>query len=193
MKGLNITVNIVGAIVRLIILGVCLFLLVNLGKKAYDFGFRIFAEGPMAEAPGRDILVSVNPDEGLKDVAQKLEEKGLTSDWMLFFVQAKLSEFKGEIAPGAYTLNTSMTTDNMMQILTKSLTLEGEDSGSGNETSDELETLPSDENAAAGEVEAGSELVEGDMEDGEVSYLGEGADDETEDDDTVEIDIEVGE
>ena len=198
MKGLNVTANIFGAIVRLIILGVCLFAIYNVGKKAYDFGFRIFAEGAMAEAPGRDILVSVDTDEGLTDIAKKLEEKGLTSDWMLFFVQAKLSEFKGEIDPGVYTLNTSMTTDIMMQVLTKA-EIEGEEAAGENAdtSSDTLEVIPSDD-LGTENVAAGSELIEGDMEDGEASYIGEGADVESEDAEeaeaaeTSEIDIEVG-
>ena len=38
-------------------------------RKAYEFGFRIFTEPPMSEAPGRDIQVTVSKSDGTKEVA----------------------------------------------------------------------------------------------------------------------------
>ena len=119
MKAVYLKVSFMGTVVRGVLLVICAVVVMNVGKKAYDFGFRIFTEGPVAEAPGRDIIMSVDKGEGLTDVSKKLEEKGITSDWMLFFIQAKLSEYKGKIEPGTYTLNNSYTTDELMAILTK--------------------------------------------------------------------------
>ena len=77
MKAIDLTVSFMGTVVRAVVLIVCAVLVINIGKKAYDFGFRIFTEGPVAEAPGRDIIMSVDSGEGLTDVAKKLEEKGI--------------------------------------------------------------------------------------------------------------------
>jgi UPF0755 protein len=196
MKAIDLTVSFMGTVVRAVVLIVCAVLVINIGKKAYDFGFRIFTEGPVAEAPGRDIIMSVDSGEGLTDVAKKLEEKGITGDWMLFFIQAKLSEYKGKIEPGTYTLNNSLTTDELMAILTKA-EIESEDEETGEYMPEELQEGLNevyDDNAP---VESGSDLVEGDLEEGETPYEGEdGAveiDDMTDDSAEPEIDIETGE
>lgn len=196
IRVLDVTVSFIGTVIRAVVLIACVVLVINIGKKAYDFGFRIFTEGPVAEAPGRDIIMSVEKGEGLKSIAEKLEEKGITSDWTLFFIQAKLSEYKGSIDPGTYTLNNSMTTDEIMAVLTKA---EIEQEGEGDEEymlpelQEEME-IPIDPSAP---VEAGSDLVDGDLEEGETPYEGEDGSIEIEntegENEGPSIDIEVGE
>ena len=183
MKAVDLTVSFMGTVVRGVLLVVCAVVVINVGKKAYDFGFRIFTEGPVAEAPGRDIIMSVDKGEGLTDVSKKLEEKGITSDWMLFFIQAKLSEYKGKIEPGTYTLNNSLTTDELMAILTKAET-EKKEGESDEYIPDELtENLNEADQVydSTMPVQSGSDLVEGDLEEGETPYEGEDG----------EIDIEI--
>ena len=175
MKAVDLTVSFMGTVVRGVLLVVCAVVVMNVGKKAYDFGFRIFTEGPVAEAPGRDIIMSVDKGEGLQDVSKKLEEKGITSDWMLFFIQAKLSEYKGKIEPGTYTLNNSYTTDELMAILTKADT-EKKEEDNGEYIPDELREEMDEADQlydSNSPVQSGSDLVEGDLEEGEDAYQGE--------------------
>ena len=179
----SIALGFMSFVVRAAILAVAILVIVKAGEKAYDFGFRIFTEGPVAEAPGRDIIMSVDKGEGLTDVSKKLEEKGITSDWMLFFIQAKLSEYKGKIEPGTYTLNNSLTTDELMAILTKAET-EKKEGESDEYIPDELtENLNEADQVydSTMPVQSGSDLVEGDLEEGETPYEGEDG----------EIDIEI--
>ena len=173
MKAVDLTVSFMGTVVRGVILVICAVVVMNVGKKAYDFGFRIFTEGPVAEAPGRDIIMSVDSGEGLTDVSKKLEEKGVTSDWMLFFIQAKLSEYKGKIEPGTYTLNNSLTTDELMAILTKAD--EEKKDGDGEYIPEELQENLNEADQVFDDttVQSGSDLVEGDLEEGEDAYQGE--------------------
>ena len=185
MKVLDLTLSFIGTVIRALVLIACVVLVTNVAKKAYDFGFRVFTEGPVAEAPGRDIIMSVESGEGLMDISKKIEEKGITSDWALFFIQAKLSEYKGSIDPGTYTLNNSMTTDDIMAVLTKA-------EGRAEDINVEDELMPSELQEEAGgqidpdaPVESGSELVEGDLEEGETPYEGE--------DGTIEIENNAGE
>lgn len=197
IRVIDVTASFIGTIIRAVVLIACITLVINVGKKAYDFGFRVFTEGPVAEEPGRDIIMSVDDGEGLRDISKKLEEKGITSDWMLFFVQAKLSEFKGSIDPGTYTLNNSMTTDSIMAVLTKA-DLEGEEGEEGEYIPPELTESLSETYDGTMPVESGSELVEGDMEEGETPYEGEDGTVEIEEEpyegegDEPQIDIEVG-
>lgn len=83
----------------------------------YDFGYRVFTEAPIAPAPGRDVTVSITEGKSKMDIAKMLEEKGLVRDHYLTFVQLFASEYKDNITPGAYTLNTSMTAEEMFAVM----------------------------------------------------------------------------
>lgn len=89
----------------------------NTAIKAYDYGYRIFAEEPMTFGEGRTISIYVESDDSVKDIAKNLQEKGLIRDANLFYIQELLSEYHGKIQPGIYDLNTSMKSDEMMAIM----------------------------------------------------------------------------
>lgn len=88
--------------------------LIELGTVCYDFGYRVFTESPVDEAPGKEVTVSVTPDMSEIDIGRMLEEQGLVRDSSLFFAQLKLSAYSGKLLPGEYTLNTSMTGKEMI-------------------------------------------------------------------------------
>lgn len=83
----------------------------------YDFGYRIFTEEPMAEAPGNDVVVQIDEDDSAFDIGRKLEEKGLVRDSKLYAAQYYLSAYVDDLLPGTYTLNTSMTTKEMLVVM----------------------------------------------------------------------------
>lgn len=104
---------------------------------AYDFGYRVFTEPPMAEAPGRDVLVTIEKTMGAKEIANSLLEKGLIRDANLFRLQYELSAYKGEIIPGTYILNTSMTAKEMMVIMAEKVEDTETESDDSSDTSTE--------------------------------------------------------
>lgn len=73
----------------------------------------------MTAEPGRDIQVMITQGDSVMDVGTMLEEKGLVRDAQLFFIQKLLSQYSGDIQPGMYTLNTSMTAEEMFALLLK--------------------------------------------------------------------------
>lgn len=108
------------------ILGVCISILVfvlvavgliRMGTLAYDTGYRVFTEQPMEKEPGTDVVIEVS--KGMSDIAlgTTLEEKGLVKDAYLFAIQMKLSVYANKVKPGLYTLNTSQTAREMLQIM----------------------------------------------------------------------------
>ena len=80
---------------------------VYLSRTGYDYGYRLFTETAVDEAPGTDILVQI----------KLLEQKGLVRDGKLFYLQLKTSAYSKSIKPGVYTLNTSMTPKEMMIVM----------------------------------------------------------------------------
>ena len=55
--------------------------------------------------------------ETAKEIGANLEKNGLIRDAALFRIQEMLSAYKDEMKPGTYELSTSMTTDEMMAIM----------------------------------------------------------------------------
>ncbi len=115
------TRQIIGAAVELVVkvvvfAAVCMFIL-NTSVKAYDYGYRVFAEEPVSAGEGRTISVIVQESDSITDIGQMLEDKGLIRDAKLFIVQEFLSEQHGKLQPGIYDLNTSMTSQEMLEIM----------------------------------------------------------------------------
>ncbi len=95
-------------------------LIYNLSLKAFDYGYRIFAEEPMELGTGRVISVSIVEGKSVSEIGEILEEKGLIRDAKLFYFQEMFSEFRGELQPGVYELSTGMTPYEMMEIMSVS-------------------------------------------------------------------------
>ncbi|MDO5574453.1 MAG: endolytic transglycosylase MltG [bacterium] len=135
MKIKQLTFSLIGTIFRIVVVIVLALFIYKAGLKAYDFGYRIFAEEPMSVEPGRDVDVTITQGKSVMDIGKMLQEKGLIKDAQLFYVQEKLSSHKGKIQPGTYTLNTSMSTEDMMKIMAANAPEDGEESDNTEDTS----------------------------------------------------------
>ena len=91
---------------------------------AYDYGYRVFAEEPVDAEPGWDMDVVIEDGMGAKEIGALLESKGLIKDGTLFYLQNILSKYKDDLKAGSYTLNTSMTTEEMMAVISGESTKE---------------------------------------------------------------------
>lgn len=85
--------------------------------KAYDVGYRIFADTAMEEAPGRDVRVAIVEGKGASEIGAILAENELVRNARLFGIQLTCSSYAKTIKPGIYTLNTSMTPYEMMAVM----------------------------------------------------------------------------
>ncbi|NCC44420.1 MAG: hypothetical protein EOM18_12780, partial [Clostridia bacterium] len=89
------------------------------GKTAYSFGYLVFDQHPMAETQeeGQDVTVIVNEEDSVYEIGRTLESKGLIERPVIFWMQEKLSDYRGKIKPGTYILNTYQNVDDMLAIL----------------------------------------------------------------------------
>lgn len=153
----NLALGFMGFIVRAALIVVIIMVIIKTGQKAYDFGFRIFTEEPMSPEPGRDVAVTIVQGDSTMDVAEMFEEKGLIRDAKLFYVQKVCSEYNDDIKPGFYTLNTSMTAEDMFAVIAGK---EGEETSSEEEEFEsEFEVTP-----LSDDVETPLDEVTGDWE-----------------------------
>ena len=54
--------------------------LIKLGSFCYDFGYRVFTEGPVEEEPGTDVSVDVTDDLSEYQIGKLLKKEGLIRD-----------------------------------------------------------------------------------------------------------------
>lgn len=105
-------------LLRAVIFAVVLYALVHLGIYTYHFGYQIYSSKGIEEKPGTDMAIVIYEDQSVDEIARMLERFGLISDAKVFLVQERLSRYHGEIRPGNYVLNTSMSGNMMIDILT---------------------------------------------------------------------------
>lgn len=122
---------ILSTIVRVAVMVAILVFIYKGAVKAYDFGYRIFEDKPVAEAPGRDVTVSITMGTSVKEIGELLESRGLVKDATIFFFQNQLSSHRNKLAPGTYTLNTSMTVGEMMEIMSDQTEEDTDESNEG--------------------------------------------------------------
>ena len=120
MKTKQIITAIGGMLLKVL---VAILVIVGVYKGAaigYDYGYRIFQEPPMTASPGVDIQVDITMGKTALEIGEVLEQHGLVRDKYIFYVQNLLSNYKDELQPGSYMLNTSMTSQEMMEIMAES-------------------------------------------------------------------------
>ena len=113
----QVVVAILNMTFRLAISVAVVMLVYRAAMYSYHFGYMVFADASVEVSPGRDISVTVEMDDDIMDIGEKLEQRGLISDAKIFWVQALLLEYKDKLLPGVYTLNTSMTSEEMLEVM----------------------------------------------------------------------------
>ncbi len=113
---LKITSFILRLLMNVIFYIVVVILIVDFSKEAYTFTYRLY--GPVArdEKPGRDIIFQINKGESTMDISSKLEVTGAIVDKYPFYLKVKLKD--STIYPGTYMINSSMTFNEILNIIT---------------------------------------------------------------------------
>ena len=75
MKVGHLIATVVETIIKVVVLAVAVMFIVRGATKAYDFGYRVFADKPVSVSGGRTITVGVSENMSVKDIAAMLEEK----------------------------------------------------------------------------------------------------------------------
>lgn len=117
MKGSKVTLRVLNGALSVLILMLILFMMIKAGDVAYNFGYRIFTEEAVDRKPGHDMTVRLSKGMSEIELGELLEEKGLVENGLLFAAQLRLSPYSKKLKPGKYTLNTSQTATEMMQIM----------------------------------------------------------------------------
>lgn len=117
MKTNQVFATVFSIVLKVIIIVAAILLIYKGATTAYDYGYRLFTETPVSQGTGREVTVSITSGKSAKEIGQLLESKGLIRDARLFVLQELLSDYHNKIQPGIYTLNSSMTAEEMMAIM----------------------------------------------------------------------------
>lgn len=82
---------------------------------SYDFTYRIFGDEAVEDEPGHDVRVTILKGESSMNIASKLEDARLIPDKYSFYVKLKLKDY--EIMPGTFVLNTSMSYNDILDVI----------------------------------------------------------------------------
>lgn len=93
-----------------------IYLVVQLSTEAYSFSYQIFGNVAVDEAPGREREIQIRKGESTMSVANKLEVTHMVKNKYAFYLKVKLKEVS--IMPGTYLLNSSMTYDEILDVIT---------------------------------------------------------------------------
>lgn len=124
MNSKEVVVSIFSTVFKIVLAIIIVMLVYKWSLTAYEYGQRVFNEPPMTAGNGRTVTVVVEEGESAKEIAENLEMNGLIRDAKLFQVQEMLSAYKDKMKPGVYELNTSMTTEEMMAIMSSEVEAE---------------------------------------------------------------------
>ncbi len=100
---------------RVILTGGLIFLLLQGVTLAYSYGHGLLYEHAMEASPGTDIGFVISTGESRKEIAAALEQAGLIDNEQAFVLQSRL--YKADFEPGEYSLNTSMTSAEIIKYL----------------------------------------------------------------------------
>lgn len=85
-------------------------------KYAYDFSYQIFGDVSVEAVPGNDVQVQILKGESTLNIASKLELSKVIVNKYSFFIKVKLE--KRDIMPGTFIVNTSMSYDELLDVIT---------------------------------------------------------------------------
>ena len=137
MNARKIVLGILDAAVKIVFVVVVVMLISKYSKVAYNYGYHIFNQVPVSSGTGRTVSVTISDDDSGKKIAEKLANAGLITDKNLFVLQEMFSDYHGMEAAGTYELSTSMTAEQMLQIMAAPATEDGSGAETGTEDSSE--------------------------------------------------------
>ena len=104
-------------IFKVVLFTTIIMYIIQMATAAYDYGYRVFTEPPLSYGEGRIISVYIEDGSSALKVGDMLQDKGLIRDGRLFMIQELLSEQHGNIQPGIYDLNTTMTAQEILEVI----------------------------------------------------------------------------
>ncbi|MDD6035120.1 MAG: hypothetical protein PUC30_02825 [Lachnospiraceae bacterium] len=112
---LDILGYLLGIILNLVFYAVVAFGLYFVATNVYEFSYQIVGDRVSEAEPGRDVIIHIEEGESTMEIAEKLYMNKVVINKYTFYLKVQLFGFK--IMQGTFQLNTSMTYDEVLNVL----------------------------------------------------------------------------
>lgn len=114
----KVSIGIVGWIIKIVFIILIVMIVYKFSTQAYELGLQVFSDETMSEEPGQDYLVTVENGASALDVGKELANQGLIKNEYVFYIQTLFYQKNNALVPGEYTVNTSMTAEEILTQIT---------------------------------------------------------------------------
>ncbi|MCH5264741.1 MAG: endolytic transglycosylase MltG [Lachnospiraceae bacterium] len=105
-------------LLNIIFYGLVVFGGLQLCHAGYSFAYDVLGETAAVLPPGEDKSFTITEDEDAFTVAENLANQNLIKSQYSFYLRMRLQEGRqSPMKPGTYTLNTSMTYEEILNII----------------------------------------------------------------------------
>lgn len=92
---------------------------IQLCTTSYDYAYQIFGNVAVSSGTGTDVTLSIESGDSSMAVSEKLWNNRVIKNQYMFYIRTKLSTGERKpILPGEYTFNTSMTYEDIIDMIT---------------------------------------------------------------------------
>ncbi|MHB8129685.1 MAG: hypothetical protein ACYDEX_11875 [Mobilitalea sp.] len=113
---LKITSFILRLLLNIVFYILVVLLIVSVSKQAYKFTYQIYGPDSVDEAPGREIIFQIKKGESSMDIASKLKLNRAIENKYSFYLKTKIQALV--IMPGTYIINSAMSYDEILAVIT---------------------------------------------------------------------------
>lgn len=112
--------GIIQIILNVLFYVVAIIIIMRFSAAAYELSYQIFGNVTVAETPGVDKDIVIEQGDSTLRIATMLEERGVIVNRYSFLIRAKISiSDRHPIIPGSYVLNTSMSYETIIEVITR--------------------------------------------------------------------------
>ncbi len=113
---LDILGYLLGWLLNLVFYAVVALAIYFVATRVYEFSYQVFGDRVCEAAPGRDVEIHIEEGESTMEIAEKLYMNKIVVNKYTFYLKVQLYEYK--IMQGTFELNTSMTYDEILEVIT---------------------------------------------------------------------------
>ena len=113
---LDIIGFLLGILLNLVFYAVVAFGLYFVATHVYEFSYQVFGDRVCEAEPGRDVEIHIADGESTMEIAEKLYMNKIVVNKTTFYLKVQLFGYK--IMQGTFPLNTSMTYDEVLNVIT---------------------------------------------------------------------------
>jgi UPF0755 protein len=120
LGGFNLKKNrssMVGIMINIVLIGLAIYLVPKVTMYAYHFARDFVLQPAPKDKLAKEVNITIPNGASTRQIATILKHNGLILNEEVFTIKVKLSEYDGTFKKGDYTLNTSMTEEQIMEAL----------------------------------------------------------------------------